>query len=195
MRDLIVGVDIDDVVAELVPAWQARYNKRYNDSVTPQDWSIWDITTRVKPECGAKIYDILREPDLYNDVHPTDGALDGVNEIRAMGHRVLFITSCGYDEPTISASAGAKLKWLQRWGFLPTNRTAVADYVVASDKKMVKADLLIDDRATTIEAWGSQGIIFTRPHNAEYHHAAGLRVSRWDSIPGLVRQYQRYINA
>jgi len=188
VRTLTVGVDVDDVVADLCSAWLTEYNARWNDTL--REWPTWELTDVVKPECGAQVYDILKWPVLYDRVSPIAGALWGVQKIRAMGHRVLFITSCGYDPDTISASSGAKLRWLQRYGFLPEGRGAVEDFVIAAEKRLVKADLLIDDRASTIGQWGTRGVLFTRPHNTGYHHWP--RVSDWGPVPDLVEQYARY---
>lgn len=162
---MIIAVDIDDVCAALVPAWLARYNARFDDNVTRETCTEWELTKIVKPECGAAIYDILKEDDLYFDVEPIDGARVGVETLRAYGHDVIFVTSCGYDPATISASAGAKLEWLQTWGFLPNDASAVKSYIVASDKSRIVADVLIDDRPLNIEKWPRRGLLFDQPHN------------------------------
>lgn len=178
MRAFDIGIDIDDVCADLIPAWQGRYNAKYNDNQTREDWYDWDLTKVVKPECGALVYDILREPDLYDDVKPVEYALEGVNWLREQGHRVYFVTACGYDEYTIAASAGAKFAWLKRWGFLPSNRDAALSYVVTANKSMARVDLLLDDRASTIESFPGHAVLYARPHNALYT-GGHPRVRNW----------------
>lgn len=184
---LTIGVDVDDTVADLCSAWVARYNALYGDTL--KEWTTWDIPSIVKPECGLRVYDILKDPNLYNKVPQVDSALWGVWAIRQMGHRVVFVTSCGSDAETVAASAGAKLDWLRIHGFLGWDHGAAKDFIVAADKTLVKLDLHIDDRPETVEAFGSRGILFDRAHNRDFHHSAGYRARSWDDVVDLVARF------
>lgn len=170
---MIIAVDVDDVCADLVPAWLDRYNLEYDDCLTRESCTEWDLTKIVKPECGAAIYDYLKDPQLYDFVEPIDGARTGVAALRRANHQVVFVTSCGYDAQTVAASAGAKLEWLQRYGFLPRDASAAKHYIIASDKSRIRADILIDDRPLNVDTFWGRGLLFDQPHNRT---AAPLRV-------------------
>lgn len=165
MSPLTLGVDVDEVCANLLGEWLRRYNLRYNDTKRPEDIRGWSMTENVKPECGEAIYDILHEPDLYDAVRPIPGALDAVQELRADGHRVVFVSSC------VVGSVDAKVRWLIRHRFLPM-QSQQKDFIACSDKVLIGADFLFDDNVETCERFHDQayrgfGVVVTVPHNSE----------------------------
>ena len=58
---LLIGVDVDEVVADLISEWLRRYNVKWNDTLKPEDIHGWAISDFVKPECGKAIYHLLSE--------------------------------------------------------------------------------------------------------------------------------------
>lgn len=130
----VLAIDVDGVVADLHPVWLARYNKDYNDNMTVEDWTEWNIENLVKPECGQKIFEYIREPNIYDEVKPIEGALEKIQDLKNY-HRIIYVTS---SEPSVS---GRKYYWLKEHGFVK-NRM---DYVEALDKTLICARYLIDD--------------------------------------------------
>jgi 5'(3')-deoxyribonucleotidase len=185
VRRLTIGVDVDDTVADLCSAWVAEYNRRWDDTI--KEWTTWDLPKIVKSECGTKVYEILQDPELYDRVLPISGALAGINHLRNQGHRVVYVTSCGYDPKTVSASSGAKLDWLRQKGFLAAGRESIEDFVIAADKTLAAVDVLVDDRATTIVKWtglGKLGVLFDRPHNRGC--TDGVRAKGWFDVNQII---------
>lgn len=155
MKQTVIGVDVDDVCADLLTAWLARYNRTWNDSLTVDQVTEWNITKFVK--CGARIFDLL-DPSVYEEVKPLPGALETVNRLRAIG-RVVFITTGNGD---------AKLAWLLRHGFLPQSSSPFVhpDFFVAYDKTLVRADFLFDDHVKNVESFPGFGYLVPQAHNA-----------------------------
>lgn len=156
---MIIGVDVDEVCADLLTEWVRRYNAYFNDTLRVQDITEWDMTKVVKSHVGTRIYDILHEPGLYSRVRPIDGAKLGVDLIRGMGHRVIFVSAC------VPGTVDAKLAWLIEWGFL-TKAQAGKDFICAYDKHLIGVDMLIDDRLENVESFPGPAILVTMPHNA-----------------------------
>lgn len=153
---MIIAFDVDDVLADLVPTWLERYNKDYDDNLSPEDITDWDITQFVKTDCGKKIYDYLT-PDLYDDIKAIPGALLAVQSARKVGH-VIFCTSC------LGRHAGRKFKWLNDHGF----EVKQEDYIECANKGLIKADVLIDDRPKNlIDFQGQYKILMTQYWNWE----------------------------
>lgn len=158
--EMKIFVDVDDVCADLMPAWLARYNRDYQDSLTREQITGWSLLEHVKPECGLKIYDYLEDPTLYDDVGLIDGALNGVNSLREMGHRVIFATS------STNGAAGRKLRWLIEHDFLKQNPKRVYhDYIEIHDKSLLAGDVLIDDGPHNVKNFKGLGVLMRRPHN------------------------------
>ena len=190
---MIIACDADGVTCNLHEPWLRRYNRDYGDSLTVADWKGWNIHRFVKPECGKKIYDYLHDPDLYEEVQPIDGALEGVRALRAAGHQVIFSTSCAW------GMTDQKAEWFRRYGFIEGERTAMLpeEFIPVMDKLHIDADLLIDDRAETVRRWvelkQKRALLFLYPWNAslidEVHSAFWMRCERvrdWSQIVALI---------
>jgi 5'-nucleotidase len=140
---MIIGFDVDSVLAMTCFEWLRRYNVDYDDNLTPDDITSWDTHKFVKPACGFKIYDYL-VPDLYDNVQPYPGAVKTVNLVRRLGFRVVFVTS-------VNQEYGAKYYWLLRNDFFNGVEKPKKDYVETGDKTLVQAmDYLVDDSLDNI---------------------------------------------
>lgn len=157
---MLIGVDVDEVCADMLTEWIRRYNIRWDDHLQRSDITAWDIRKFAKPECGSKIYDILHEGNLYEDVAPIPGALWAVRALKEMGHRVVYISSC------VEGAVDHKIAWLVKHKFLPDKRSQ-PDFIAAVEKWLVKADLLIDDNAETIAKFPGLRMLVDQPHNRQ----------------------------
>jgi 5'(3')-deoxyribonucleotidase len=172
---VIIGCDVDGVIADLHTEWLHRYNAEYGDAMRVTDIICWDIHKLVRPECGTHIYAYLSDPDLYANVPLVEGARFGVGYLRAMGHRVVFITS------NAKGMTDQKWRWLERWGFLPAGDTAI-DLVCATDKSFFAVDAMIEDYAENLrESRASLRLLLSRPWNVAAD-GPWCRVPSWVGI-------------
>ncbi len=168
-------VDIDDTTLKHKPEWLRRYNRDYDDNLCPEDILTWNMDKYVKPECGLRIYNYLKDKNLYEHMNPYPDALDGINRIRSLGHRVIFV-SAHFDT--------SKVECLHRHGFLvefPYNDgrwETATDAALINDKSVIKGDFLIDDRIENVEKYGS-GFLFDQPWNRQ---SDIYRFSNWNDI-------------
>lgn len=178
-RLLTLAVDVDETVADLLGPWLARYNRESGDTLLPEMLDGWDMGKQVREGWADRLYEFLT-PDLYDTVLPIPGARTAVEVLRLMGHRVVFVTSC------VRNTADAKLNWLIRWGFLE-NRRFQPDFVTASDKRLIRADALADDRTEAVDSFPGMGFLVAQPHNARY---AGRRprTTIWE-LPAAVQAW------
>ena len=77
MEKKIVLLDSDGVIADILERWLDVYNNTYNDSLTREEFAstFGGLHNVVKPECGEKVYDILREPGFDFEWRGTDHCL------------------------------------------------------------------------------------------------------------------------
>lgn len=159
---MIIACDVDGVVCDLQTPWLAAYNAEFNDNLTPAHIVEWDMHKLVKKECGTQIYKYLKS-DLYDTAPVYPGAQAGVQALRDMGHRVVFVTTC------VKGMTDFKWDWLERHGFLPKGKHNQPDLITAADKALIAANLLIDDKADTIKNWIAvrkrRAFLFQQPWN------------------------------
>lgn len=172
---MIIACDVDGVIADLHVEWLRRYNADHGDRLTPADIHTWEIHRFVRPECGKRIYDYLHAPDLYDHVPSIHGAAGGVEYLRRLGHRVVFVTS------NVRGMTDQKWEWLARNGFLPAGPQA-PDLVCATDKSFFAVDAMIEDYHENLRtSRAATRILLTRPWNAG-EQGPWYRANSWPDI-------------
>lgn len=165
-------VDVDSVIADLMPAWLRVYNKEYDDSLRVEQITEWDMTKFVKPECGTKIYSYLHDPSLYDEVFPIDGAISSIHWLRQHGYDIRFVTS---------GIQPAKIIWLGNKGLLMSEHFLFSpDVVIAHDKRLINGDILIDDNLKNCESFQGKSILFSQPWNDVVSNF--FRASSWPDV-------------
>jgi 5'(3')-deoxyribonucleotidase len=153
MTSLTIAVDVDQTIADFLGALCQRFSLEQGELFYPihmaADWRM--------PQA---FYEWMKEPTFYLNVLPFNGAVSAINTLRDAGHRVIFVTSC------VKGTADQKLNWLQDWGFLPLDdHMAREDFFVASDKSLIAADVLFDDRPSTVEDFPGVAYMVMSPQN------------------------------
>lgn len=156
---MVIGFDVDDVLCDLLTPWLASYNSEFGTSWTPDQLTQWEIWL----DLGGKESDVYRHlrATLYDTAQPFPNALSVVEAVRAMGHQVVFLTSC-----PDAWHYHAKLTWLAKNGFTRSDLEVIPFGKAFTFKKKSEypTDFLLDDAVPNVE--GRQGgILLTRPHN------------------------------
>jgi 5'-nucleotidase len=188
MRELKdVLVDIDGVCLDMLPELLKYYNAEYCDNVQVSDITDWGIEQFIKPECGTKIFEWFYKPMLYDNVLPIPGALDGINELKTMGCRVIYVTS--------GVNTG-KIDCMKRHGFLDPKRFSDPDLIIAHDKSFIHGDFMVDDYVKNLNSnkHVKYGILFNQIHNKEamsHSTRAYFRAWGWDQVVEIVRTFDK----
>lgn len=168
-KNEIVIIDIDDVCADLLTTWLECYNCDWNDHITKFDIKSWEIDKYVKPECGKKIFEYIKDASLYYGVQPIENALEGVNFLRELGFNVVFCTMVDW--------GNGKYKWMKEHEFTKSDE----EFIVCKNKSLIRADMMIDDNTHYVQTFkGSLAILFSQPHNYNFYWPH--RVGGWKHI-------------
>ena len=174
---MIIAIDCDDVVFDLINPWLKFYNNTYKDNITKDKIIQWDFTPLLKQECGKKIYEYLNIPDIYDNIQPIEGALEGINKLKSMGHRIVYATA---------GSHRGKYLRLKELGFLDKEE----DYVEARDKSLILADILIDDRPFNLWQFkGKYGIVFEEPWSDD--EDIEYRAKDWKEVVSIIKKISK----
>lgn len=157
-RNLVIAFDQDRPIANLEETWVAEYNKEWNDNITYKDWTSWDVSAFVKPECGSHIFDIIKRPGFYRHLPVTEGAKDCIAYLQSLG----FWDIC-------FASASPREAFQDKYDWFGEHFPSVdqSDIIFVGNKKRVHADFLIDDRVDNLAVFEGIPILFDAPWNQE----------------------------
>jgi len=170
-------VDCDDTVLDLVPVWLEMYNADYNDNLKIDNITDWNISLFVKKECGEKIYDYIKSPDIYYACKPIEGAKENIDKLRKQGHRVIFATVNNIDN--------CKYIFLHENGFL--SKETKNDFIVTSDKSLIKGDIIVDDNPEHVLKFYGLSILVDRPWNKYLRKPE--RANNWNQIYNYIQTF------
>ena len=182
MKPWTLAVDVDEVCADLLGTWLSFYNIDHKTRLLAEDITSWDITPFLNPGTKDRFYAYLQMSSLYQQVLPIPYARRAVNQLRADGHRVLFVTSC------FPGTIEAKRDWLVRWGFLPKDSSV--DFLPVQDKALIRADYLFDDRPENVAEfarYGGRGVLVRREHNLAMNWPEAYTISSLKDAPAWLR--------
>ncbi len=188
--NLRILVDLDGIVADLLPAWLALYNRDWLDDLRPEQITTWDLHPHVKPACGRRMDEFLRYPGLFLGLPEIPAAVDALRRLQGDGHDILLVSA-----PPCPGAAAEKLRWVrQHLPFLGVERL-----VLTSRKEVVAGDVLIDDSPANLFAYRAAYPLaklatIGYPYNSEVPagtlRAEGWRDTQaaWDAIVREVRR-------
>lgn len=159
---------MDEVIADAVREHLLRYNRDFNERLTPADlegkW-LWDI---VHHDRHPALERYLRSEDFFAALQVLPHAPRVIEALQSRYE--VFIATAAMEVPT---SFTAKYEWLGRhFPFIPP-----AHIVFCGDKSILHADFLIDDNPRQLRRFHGKGILFEAPHNL---HVTGFpRVRDW----------------
>lgn len=166
-------VDMDEVIADLIPEWFSLYNKLFNDNITIKIATEWDTAKIVKPECGTKIYELLKTPGLFRYLKPKPHSQEVIQRLIDNGFEIVIVSDSpmGHSHSEFSVEqfkfgnpTDDKRAWLQEnFPMIPSKNV-----VFTSQKWRVYGDILIDDKPETYEIFeqlNRKVILIDQPYN------------------------------
>lgn len=166
-------LDMDDVLAEFLPSWLSVYNEAYDDKLSVTNLTRWKTSDFVKPECGEKIYDLLKNPGLFRYLEPTQYSQEVVRRLVENEFEVVIVSDapaghshCEYKpgEKTFGNPTADKKKWL--YEYFP--EIPSENVIITSQKWRIDGDVLVDDKPSTFELFQEKGkdiILIDMPYN------------------------------
>ena len=166
-----VCVDMDEVMADTLAEHLRRYNQAFDEEVTLEDLAgkgLWEFTPLDRQK---ELRAFLDAEDFFEDLPLMPGAQQVLTELAARYE--IFIATQAMAVPN---SLGPKYRWLQRhFSFIPASH-----YVFCGDKRILRADYLIDDMPRNLTRFDGKGLLFTAPHNVGV--TGFMRVNNWQEV-------------
>lgn len=174
MKKLTLLVDMDDVLENLVECWVQVLNERYGTSVCEEDITSWHIAEFFPTLTKTQVFGALQEPDFWERLSPLPKAPEVLARLIADGHTVRIVTASHYMAVTPKIKLLLRLYPYITW----------EDVIIASDKRLIKGDVMIDDGIHNLETTTCEKLLFNRPHNRTYpaEENGMIRVHNWDEV-------------
>lgn len=178
-----VGLDIDDVIVQYVPSLTNFYNKVYDDNVSTNNITAWDLKTSYEKAGGTEAVRSLMEAFIQ---HPSfvqmpevPGATAAVRRLMEEGHEVYFISARG------SKAIDSCYKWFYANNLPLKNIYFNREKAWLVDKLGI--EVFVDDGMHNLNDIGTKTscstIIFDQPWNRHANATtAHYRASGWPEV-------------
>ena len=173
----IIGVDLDDVLWDLLGAWLQRYNTIVDGHVVPTDIKSWSIEQYILPNTKEILFYILEQKDFWETVQPMNGAAESLYRLMRDGYNVYIVTASSYK------TLPAKLNhFFELFPFVHKDQV-----VVAKEKQLLDLDVMIDDNPENLCHASYDKLLFDRPSNQWVKKDDIRRVYTWAEIYQFVK--------
>lgn len=168
-----IAIDVDGVLADLMPTWLASYVRLGGETIRPESIVQYDFKRMAH---DPVLFEEALAAVRYDDVAPFDGVAEGIVELRNAGHDLRFVT---YVPGWCGSHYADKAAWLDR--HVPGFHTRELVYCHSSEKQFIRADYLVEDYEQTLKEWTQRnpgmGVLVNRCYNAQATLIRGTRVS------------------
>jgi len=165
-----IGVDLDDVINDLVPKWIYFYNRDYNDNLKIEDIKSWDIGDYTK--IGKDFYKYLGNEKLFKFLSINDGAAEIIEKL-CKKHEVYIVTAnASYNKGVCDDKVNFIKKFMP---FFP-----IKNIIFINNKSLLDLDILIDDGLHNFVNFKGTRFVFDRPWN-QSEFGWDYRIYNWDN--------------
>lgn len=179
---LTILIDIDDTIEYLCATWVEWLDKKYNLDVKYDDITEWNMRVFFPSLTEDQIYEPLHTDSFWGMIKPIPDAIPYVKKLIDDGHNVYLCTSTDY------RNVKPKFELIIKRYFPYINWNQV---IVAQNKQMINADILVDDGVHNLIGGNYFGILFTAPHNkscnTDLHGLA--RANNWQEVYNIITLY------
>ncbi|MEZ4988278.1 MAG: 5'(3')-deoxyribonucleotidase [Saprospiraceae bacterium] len=177
MKRKTIALDMDEVVADVMPKFLDAYEQEFGIRLKRSDY--W----------GKKVYDIpgaehirgvLRDKGFFRDL-PLMSHCKEVVETLTASYDVFFTTAA----MEFRNSLEDKYDWLlEHFPFISWK-----NFVFCGDKSIIRADYMIDDHVRNLLKFQGKGLLFTASHNVDEQRFT--RVDDWLALKAFFEQEQQ----
>ncbi|MFY3791960.1 5' nucleotidase, NT5C type [Ureibacillus sp. MALMAid1270] len=169
-----IAVDMDQVIADFLGKAYKSAKERFNITLTREEFETTRLESKY-PHLAKDFFLMINEPDFFRDFELLDP--DAVPVLKELNeHYDIYIATAAMDVP---GCFNAKYEWLlEHFPFLNP-----AHFIFCGDKKVVKADYLIDDNVRQLQSFTGEGILYSQKYNEDCTEFK--RVHNWKEIKEL----------
>ena len=176
MRQLTIGIDVDDVLFECVPIAIRIVNEQHGTRIRVEDiekWNFENFSTEVK----NTFLDVMGSGIIFAKQKPLPGSDEMVNALLSRGHEVVFISAV---EPRFMGIRADQL--IKSFSMVPEK-----NIMLGFRKDLVHLDVLLDDAIHNLTKTRAEyPVAFSQPWNASL--TGFLTVNDYQGFVSLIDQ-------
>ena len=169
-RKLRIAVDMDEVIADPLSKFIRLYNRDYGVPLDLQILPGNEVYHHVPEHAKMKLYEYINEKGFFRDLEVIPDSIEVLKQLQEKYE--VFIVSAAMEFPN---SLPDKLEWLTEYfPFIGWQN------IIFCGNKIVKVDILIDDRIKNFKDFEGRKLLFSSPHNlllTDYE-----RVNNWKEV-------------
>lgn len=171
-RKMSIAVDMDDVLACTSEKIMATYNELYQGNYTTEDLLGIEIEDFLSKEVIIELYQEFNKPGFTRDLCLKPDALEVMSRLNEQYD--VYIASAAMEVP---GTFFDKYDWLkEHFPFLSPQH-----FIFCGNKKVVRADYLIDDNIRQLRNFRGRGILFSS-HMNHGRPCEFVRLDSWADI-------------
>lgn len=167
-----IAIDMDGVIADVLSSFFALDERDHGRRKT-----LEEVHGVPELEAFARIHEYLNSAGFFRNLAVIQDSQDVLYRLNQ--HYDVFIVTAATQYPQ---SLSEKQAWLQEhFPFLTWQQM-----VFCGAKRIIRADLMIDDHLKNLDTFTGETYLFTAPHNALVKSDRHRRVNGWREIAGLL---------
>lgn len=174
MRRLAIGVDMDEVINDMIAKLIDAYNEKYFDNVKYSDLTTYDFFHLLKPECVNPFKEFCSYSFMI-DLVVESNAVEALTELNT--HHDIYFVTAGYPETMAARDSWLRMKF-------PFYKPEMLIGCVM--KQLLKLDVLIDDYPANLVGGDYVGLLVNKPWNRSFDNRQYPDIHRIDSVAELV---------
>jgi 5'(3')-deoxyribonucleotidase len=165
-----IAIDMDEVLADPIHKFIELYNKDYDVPMDLLQEPGKEFFHHLPLEINHKWYEYINQKGFFRDLPVIEGAVEAVKRLQKDND--IYIVSAAME---FRNSLEDKLDWLgEHFPFISWRN------IMFCGDKIIKADVLIDDRAKNFIDFDGRKLLFTSPHNLLLNDYE--RVNNWQEV-------------
>ena len=153
----------------------------YGTTVAFEDIKDWDMTLAFPTLTKQQIFGVLHDDELWKSLEPMPGSQRVLQKWFDQGHQLYMVTASDYRTCKVKVE-----RILEMFPFLDWEHI-----IFASNKQMIRGDILIDDGIHNLLNGEYFKILFNRPHNRglDVEKYGVQRADTWDDVDSMVQEF------
>ncbi|MES2275273.1 MAG: 5'(3')-deoxyribonucleotidase [Bacteroidota bacterium] len=174
MNKLRIAIDMDEVIADPIAKFIDIYQREHGYTYTLEQMRGKEFRELLPEEISHTLREYINRKGFFRDLELIPNSREVVEQLCQKYD--VFIVSAATEFPN---SLEDKLHWLgNHFPFISWTNIMFCGY------KIVKTDMMIDDRIRNFNGFDGRKLLFTSPHNVAI--TGYERVNTWDEVAGLL---------